>query len=400
MSVDQTMDWSNDPRLLAYLMGELPAAERESIDAALANGDTTLAAELGSLRAFLPELELALQPVESASLVLSDSARAAIKGAASEMDDARRLRFTALPIAFAAAVIFVLGIGVLQLRSQNEESDQLAGRVGDSGQEFWLPVSTGDPIFTMEHGGKMIIRSRSRAHSHYQSLGYTDREVVLDWRDLVAERPFVPTSQDTSATFSVDVDTASYSLVRSIIESGRIPAPRDVRVEEFINYFSYGDAPPSAGDEHPMAITTEVAAAPWAPEHRLVRIGLAAERIEFEERPPANLVFLVDVSGSMSRPNKLPLVVRALSLLTESLAPDDRIAIVVYAQEEGLVLDSTPIAARESILQALESLDAGGTTNGGAGIELAYRVAGEHFCLLYTSPSPRDRQKSRMPSSA
>ncbi|MEL6427791.1 MAG: von Willebrand factor type A domain-containing protein [Planctomycetota bacterium] len=193
------------------------------------------------------------------------------------------------------------------------------------------------------------------------------------------ENPFIDASVDPFSTFSIDVDTASYALARAELTAGRFPYPASIRVEEFVNYFSYDDAPPSAGADEPFAVRADVGAAPWAPEHRLVRIGVQAREVDLSEVGSANIVFLVDVSGSMNRPEKLPLVKKALATLTASLRPDDRVAIVVYASAQGLALPSTPVDAREAILQSLESLESGGSTNGGAGIELAYSVARDHF---------------------
>lgn len=197
--------------------------------------------------------------------------------------------------------------------------------------------------------------------------------------DLVPENPFIDAALDPFSTFSIDVDTASYAAARAAIQSGSRPARESVRVEEFVNYFSYGDEGPAPGDPRPFAVHVDIGAAPWAPHHRLVRIGLKASAVSFDERKRGNLVFLVDVSGSMRRANKLPLVKKALTILTESLHPEDRVAIAVYASAEGLALDSTSVAAREAILQSLERLREGGSTDGGAGIQLAYSVAREHF---------------------
>ena len=203
--------------------------------------------------------------------------------------------------------------------------------------------------------------------------------IELTERPAREEAPFISADFDPFSTFSIDVDTASYSSARAAILGGRTPDPDAIRVEEFVNYFRYDDPAPRAGDEHPFAVTVQTGAAPWQPRHRLVRIGMKARSMDFAQRRRANLVFLVDVSGSMQRPNKLPLVKRALGILTESLHPEDRVAVAVYASAEGLALDSTPLAAREAILQSLERLEGGGSTNGGAGIRLAYSVAREHF---------------------
>jgi Ca-activated chloride channel homolog len=182
---------------------------------------------------------------------------------------------------------------------------------------------------------------------------------------------------DPLSTFSIDVDTASYSNVRRFLTSGRLP-PRDaVRVEELINYFPYRYTPPT-GDV-PFSAKLEVASAPWAPEHRLVRIGLKGRELTAASRPPANLVFLIDVSGSMSAANKLPLVKESLRLLVERLRPDDRVAIVTYAGNSGLALPSTPASRKNEILASLDNLDSGGSTNGAMGIHLAYDIAKANF---------------------
>ncbi|HTE06091.1 MAG TPA: von Willebrand factor type A domain-containing protein [Planctomycetota bacterium] len=179
------------------------------------------------------------------------------------------------------------------------------------------------------------------------------------------------------STFSVDVDTASYANVRRFLNAGQVPPADAVRLEELINYFRY-DYPQPDG-EHPFSVTTDVTACPWAASHRLVRIGLQGRTIPQAERAPSNLVFLVDVSGSMGSPDKLPLVAASLRLLVGRLDGRDRIALVTYAGAAGLVLDSTSCAEKEPILAALERLDAGGSTAGGAGIALAYQVASRHF---------------------
>ena len=189
----------------------------------------------------------------------------------------------------------------------------------------------------------------------------------------IDENEFRSVGEAPLSTFSIDVDRASYANIRRFIQDGQRPPVDAVRIEEMINYFPYqwGDV---AG-EHPFAVTTEVTQAPWKREHRLVRIGLHAESIETENLPPSNLVFLLDVSGSMSSQDKLPLLKKAFALLVDQLREQDRVAIVVYAGAAGLVLPSTPGSEKDEILAALEKLRAGGSTAGGAGIKLAYDVA-------------------------
>ncbi len=191
------------------------------------------------------------------------------------------------------------------------------------------------------------------------------------------DSPFLRVSDAPLSTFSVDVDTASYSNVRRFLRANQLP-PRDaVRVEELINYFEY-DYPSPAG-EHPVALLPETAACPWDPDHRLVRLAVQARRIDSERLPPRNLVFLIDVSGSMAAPERLPLVKTSLRLLVGQLTGRDRVAIVVYAGDAGLWLPATPGNEKARILDAIQRLNAAGSTNGGEGIIQAYRVARENF---------------------
>ena len=197
--------------------------------------------------------------------------------------------------------------------------------------------------------------------------------------DYVADNDFLAAAQNPLSTFGIDVDTASYSNVRRFLQGGRRP-PRDaVRIEELINYFAYGYAAPKPADPDPIAASLEVASAPWAPTHRLVRIGLKGREVSTADRPAANLVFLLDVSGSMDEPEKLPLVKEAMRTLVEKLKPEDRVAIVTYAGTSGLALPSTPASHRVEILAAIDELQAGGSTNGAMGIQLAYDVAKANF---------------------
>ena len=193
----------------------------------------------------------------------------------------------------------------------------------------------------------------------------------------IAENDFRLVASSPLSTFSIDVDRASYSNVRRFIEDGTRPPVDAVRIEEMINYFPYewGEV---AGD-HPFSVSTEVWSAPWTRDHRLVRIGLHAEEVDVADLPPGNLVFLIDVSGSMDYPDKLPLLKNAFALLVGQLRDEDRVAIVVYAGAAGLVLPSTPGSRSEKILAAIEELHAGGSTAGGEGLELAYETAREHF---------------------
>jgi len=183
-------------------------------------------------------------------------------------------------------------------------------------------------------------------------------------------------AQDPVSTFSVDVDTGAYANTRRFLSQGRLPPPEAVRTEEMINYFRY-DYPRPDTRETPFSVTTQVAVSPWNPATRLLRIGLRGYDLPRDGRPPANLVFLLDVSGSMGSPDKLPLVKTALSALAGELGPQDRVSIVVYAGAAGMVLEPTNDTAK--IRAALDRLSAGGSTAGGAGLRLAYQIAEDTF---------------------
>lgn len=193
----------------------------------------------------------------------------------------------------------------------------------------------------------------------------------------IYENPFLEARANPLSTFSIDVDAASYANVRRFLTGNQLPPPDAVRIEEMINYFDY-DYPRPQGDV-PFSITTEVAATPWNAKTKLVHVGLQGVDIENDRLPPANLVFLIDVSGSMDSPEKLPLVKRAMRLFVSQLRPEDHVAMAVYAGAAGLVLPPTSGSDKAAILEALERLQAGGSTAGAEGIVLAYETAKRHF---------------------
>src|SRR5207244_1442415 len=189
--------------------------------------------------------------------------------------------------------------------------------------------------------------------------------------------PFLPVGQNPLSTFSVDVDTASYSNVRRFLNQNQSP-PRDaVRIEEMVNYFSY-DYPQPAGNS-PVGASIEAASAPWSPEHRLVRVGIKAREIGARQRPPSNLVFLLDVSGSMQPSERLPLLKNAIRMLVQQLTANDRVTVVTYAGTTGIALQPTRGDQKDVILSLIDSLQAGGSTNGASGIQLAYQEAMASF---------------------
>jgi Ca-activated chloride channel homolog len=193
----------------------------------------------------------------------------------------------------------------------------------------------------------------------------------------IRENGFRKVLNEPLSTFSIDVDRASYSNIRRYINNGQLPPVDAVRIEEMINYFSY-DYPKNEG-KHPFSVYTELSYCPWNTDHQLLHIGLKGKELDKTELPPSNLVFLIDVSGSMDSPNKLGLVKSSMQMLVKELRPQDKVSIVVYAGAAGLVLGSTPGNQKEAIFKAIENLQAGGSTAGGQGLILAYKIAGENF---------------------
>ena len=206
-------------------------------------------------------------------------------------------------------------------------------------------------------------------------------DVVDDWNtedySVITENRFYEVTNEPLSTFSIDVDAASYSNMRRFLKNGQQPPKDAIRIEEMVNYFNYEY--PEPGEEHPFEVITEISDCPWQPEHRLLHIGLQGKHIPMDKLPASNLVFLIDVSGSMSSANKLPLLQSSFKLLTDQLREQDKVAIVVYAGAAGLVLEPTSGANKQKIKDAIGKLQAGGSTAGGAGIQLAYKVAKENF---------------------
>ncbi len=253
-------------------------------------------------------------------------------------------------------------LGVLQRRAN--EIEVAASR---SGRPLESPASI------VANAPAAVVADATRNHLP----GRYDPDFNTEAYDRVIENPFLSAADNPLSTFSIDVDRASYSNIRRFINGGQRP-PRDaVRIEEMINYFTYDY--PEADGEHPFAVHTDVVRAPWNGEHRLVRIGIQGRKVDMSDAPPSNLVFLLDVSGSMQPANKLGLLKQGFRMLVGELRPQDRVAIVVYAGAAGLVLPSTSGSDKETILAAIESLEAGGSTAGGAGIRLAYDVVRENF---------------------
>lgn len=249
--------------------------------------------------------------------------------------------------------VVVVAYHVIQKKSITSASVVIRGSSSLSGSTRGISVSSYTP-----------------QRPHYEPMNTNDFSAVED-------NGFKSVQNNPLSTFSSDVDKASYSVVRKFLNDGFLPPKDAVRIEEMVNYFDYTYDSPKGND--PIAIYTEVATCPWNEKHQLMKIGLQARKIEKEKLPPSNIVFLIDVSGSMYGPTRLDLVKSSFKMLTNELRPQDRISIVVYAGAAGLVLPSTSGAEKETIIRALDQLEAGGSTAGGAGIQLAYKVAQENF---------------------
>jgi secreted protein with Ig-like and vWFA domain len=249
-----------------------------------------------------------------------------------------------------------------------------------------LRPSSGQPASDGIAMGRPALRDKPGDFYFEREKGKGDRESYRKQTELTGndrfvdsiENPFVTVDRQTArSTFGVDVDTASYSIVRKMLHDGVVPPPGAIRLEEMVNYFPYQDKGPDGDD--PYRVSVELAECPWQPRHTLARIALKAKPIERDKRPPSNLVFLIDVSGSMDEPNKLPWVKQSLTMLVDQLGENDRVSMVVYAGASGLVLDSTSAVNKNVVLTALDKLRAGGSTNGAGGIQQAYGIAEKNF---------------------
>ena len=260
--------------------------------------------------------------------------------------------------------------------------------VGYSSTQKTVTVEVGKTIQTsfalsptaqdMQDTNEVVVTSYGRAPGQVRQRTRPSQWNTEDYAPIESN-DFRAVSDHPLSTFAIDVDGASYTNTRRFIRDGERPPKDAVRIEEFLNYFQYDYPTPAAEDEHPFAATMEAGPAPWHEKHRLVHVGIQGQRVPRAERPPSNLVFLVDVSGSMRSPRKLPLLKKGFRMLAEQLRPEDRVAMVVYAGSSGIVLESTPGTETDSIKQAITRLEAGGSTAGAAGIRQAYQVAEEHF---------------------
>jgi len=364
----------DDPRLTAYAFDELSGAEKAEMEAVLAASPEAqeFVREVRQLSGALKaeyDAERESRPIPHTNIV-----------PLAQKDEpwsfSRRLALAAAVALFA--VIGAIAIGPeLRKRTATESMfshSQMLNQAVDAVDGAVPPPPQG-PAEGVEFASAKAAEPKITL-----ALGLTDeagRQFNTARYGQIEENPFLAAASNPLSTFSIDVDTASYSNIRRFIENGSLPPKDAVRIEEMINYFAYDY--PQPNDDTPFSVNLDAASCPWQPAHRLVRIGLQGLEMPNDLRPASNLVFLLDVSDSMEPANRLPLVKQAMRLLVDKLGENDRVGIVVYAGASGLALPSTTGNHKEQIRAALENLHAGGSTNGAQGIELAYQMAAEHF---------------------
>ena len=369
----------DETKVTAYALGELDDAERSAVEALIAESETTRR-EVEEVRETAGLLRQALSAAPRHEL--TPEQRQAIETAAAKPVATRKRRFGRYAVlatgsAVAATLVFaVVAPSLLRARldrmplsARLREEDMMARNATQP-----LPSALPQDRYAQT---KSLAYLGADKEDATDELRASSAPFQTEAYDHTPENPFVLVAHDPRSTFSVDVDTASYSNVRRFLTQGQLPPKDAVRIEELVNYFPYAYDPPTDG--RPFAVHMEAVTCPWKTDHRLVRIAIKGREIPRGERPPSNLVFLLDVSGSMNEPNKLPLVKAAMRMLVNQLRSQDRVAIVVYAGSQGLALPSTPANEKGTILSAIESLSPGGTTHGSAGIQLAYEVAADNF---------------------
>jgi len=410
----------DDPNLMAFALGELPADDHAKMAEAVADSP-----EAQSYVAETQQFARLLRAEYEADRQQQPAPRSPI---VARMEEERRTSWLYQWGSLAAALAIFAVIAAIAFTTIQRESGTLSKRVADSPRTKAPAEATPEPSVEMEIAQQPVTtpqattapstvnefrEEKSQVNRDVAEAGKygglalnpsappppmpmkraytsgggetTESEPPSRYRqdfntatyDKVEENPFLPAATNPLSTFSIDVDTASYANVRRFINSGSLPPKDAVRVEEMINYFTYDYREPE-GDK-PFSIDLDATACPWDPSHRLLRIGLKGREVTNEKRPASNLVFLLDVSGSMMPAERLPLVKQAMRLLVDKLTEKDRVAIVIYAGGSGLALKSTSGNEKEKILRALEELQAGGSTNGAEGIELAYKVAADNF---------------------
>jgi Ca-activated chloride channel family protein len=428
-----------DALLSAYALGELTGAERDGVERLLADPAATearrLVTETRTVATALREDRVNDMPPRSAEMRRAVIAALATTPRTSTPQPAARPVFSLLsrwlPIAGALAATLLVAVTLVQTAQYREVAHLAEDARQTEEQQTATPPAPAAAAVAVESAPRLdrasppVVADAGKAASHPPApasetsvvpkpapamglaigspkkaqaeagglradrvrrlappRGPIDRPEpsARESRDRYAqfdENRFLAVADRPLSTFSIDVDTASYAVVRRFLTAGRLPPPDAVRVEEFVNYFRYSY--PRPGGDDPFAVALEAADCPWHAGHRLVRIGIAGREIDRRERPAGNLVFLIDVSGSMNQPDKLPLVKQALAMLVEELTENDRVAIVTYAGDAGLKLPPTSGDQKRTIRAAIDGLVSGGSTHGSAGIALAYEQAQEEF---------------------
>ena len=412
----------DDPNLTAFALGELSGAEQAAMEQAVASSPEAqeFVAETQQLSRLLKSeyaAEQHLPPERSPNIIRMEEQRrlwsstqwgslvAALAifavigvmavsmiqrngGTVAQKSPSLRKERVSLPAANSATEIEAIPEATIELQPPTTPAQDLlamqpmappppAEMMLESHREVKPSAKPADGLTLHKFAAGKLGEARREFSEESELAGRNRQDFDTATYDHVSENPFLPAASNPLSTFSIDVDTASYSNVRRFINSGSLPPKDAVRVEEMINYFSYDYHEPE-GDK-PFSIDLDATACPWDSSHRLLRIGLKGRDVANENRPASNLVFLLDVSGSMSPAERLPLVKQAMRLLVDKLSEKDRVAIVIYAGGSGLALPSTTGDRKETILRALEELKAGGSTNGAEGIELAYKVAADNF---------------------
>ncbi len=419
----------DDPRLTAYALGELEGQQRQDVEREVA-ASAELQREVEGIRRTAEMLEgaLAAEPLPTGEEVAPAAASQPIHFAPRKMRSPRAARWLWFAGSLAAACVIgaiVIPMSFSTARNsvkQNEievavapSSVEYRGKKAklEAERDSSPPAGSASRTKSQEHvvgltpreapaaaragkgtaaahdasgaagpssGSKIAgafaltsLAEKEQPHGEAAMKGFSDGEFNTEAYDHGEDGAFLRAAANPLSTFSIDVDTASYSNVRRMLTRGQRPPKGAVRIEEMVNYFPYTYPSPAEGEA--FSINIDAASCPWASGHRLVRIGLKGREIASEKRPPLNLVFLLDVSGSMNQANKLPLVKSSMKMLVGQLTENDRVAIVVYAGSSGLVLPSITGDRHEKINEALDNLSAGGSTNGGQGIRLAYKVA-------------------------
>lgn len=411
------IDERREGRPTAYVLGEMTAEEKASFEAEM-EGSEALRAEVEDIRQMASLLDhemgqgrASLPPEVKDRIESAARAKAASEGRSQQKGPGagrpntnvrvsppppvvqgrsfgRTLAWIGAAGTFAAAA--AMGMVFLQQRTSDSKLASQAAPTGYSSPPPYAtmepsPTGMGQPVSAVAAlPGPAAANGRQESPVTATPGPFGDippakaKEPSSNDRfDTIFENPFLKAQTDPLSTFSIDVDTASYALVRSHLQRGSLPPAGAVRIEEMINYFGY--AYPEPDGDVPFHVQLDVGRAPWSSDHELVRVALKGKSAKLSMADGVNVVFLVDTSGSMNEPNKLPLLKQGFRMMVDKLKPEDHVAIVAYAGSAGLVLPSTPVRERATVLGALDRLSAGGSTNGGAGIDLAYKVASENF---------------------